>query len=334
MTLQRPMVDLSTRVGEVELVSPVMTASGTAGHGAELGAYVDLSTLGAVVVKSLAWFACKGNPAVRVYQTPSGMINSVGLQGDGIELWLKNEYRDLCMAKAKVVVSIWGRTVQDYGRAAELLAEVAADGALGSGGALGPGDSLGPIVAVEVYISCPNSEKGNQLFAHSAKDTREIMEVTSACGLPRWAKLSPNVGPELVRIADAAANGGASAVTLINTFFGLSIDPVTRRSRLGTATGEPGRSGGVSGPAIHPLAVRAVADVHAAIPELPIVAVGGVASVEDIVEFALVGASAIQVGTANFADPRICGRLTTNLHAWCAKQGISRFTDLVGEAIL
>ncbi len=311
------MADLSTTVGELQLRSPILTASGTAGHGAELAAYVDLSRLGAVVVKSLAWFACKGNPAVRVHQTPSGMINSVGLQGDGLEVWLQKEYHELRLARAKTVVSIWGRTVQDYGRAAEILADAPAD-----------------IVAVEVNISCPNSEKGNQLFAHSASDTRRILEVTQVCGRPRWAKLSPNVGPELVRIADAAAEGGANAVTLINTFFGLSIDPVTRKSRLGVATGEVGRAGGVSGPAIHPMAVRAVADVHAAIPELPIVAVGGVASVEDVVEFALVGASAVQVGTANFADPRICGRLTTNLHDWCAKQGNSNFSDLVGQAIL
>lgn len=309
------MADLATHVAGLNLKSPIMTAAGTAGHGAELSAYVDLSTLGAVVVKSVAVFACDGNPPVRVHQTPSGMINSVGLQGEGVAAWLKNDLPALQSTGAAVVASIWGRSIEDYEQAAQLLA-----------------DAPPEVVAVEVNISCPNTEKGNELFAHSPSVTKQVMAVTKACGRPRWAKLSPNIGPGLPAIAEAAAEGGASAVTLSNTYFGLSIDPVTRKPRLGAATGSPGRAGGVSGPAIHALAVKAVADVHQALPELAIVAVGGVSTVEDIVEFALVGASAIQVGTANFSDPGICGRLTTDLHAWCAKQGIEHFTDLVGQA--
>lgn len=311
------MVDLSTTVGDVQLGSPVLTAAGTAGHGAELSAYVDLSSLGAVVVKSLAHFACEGNPAVRVHQTPSGMINSVGLQGDGVEAWLAKELPELQRAGAKVVVSIWGRSVEDYAMAANLLA-----------------DAPPEVLAVEVNISCPNTEKGNELFAHSTSVTHEVIAATAGCNRPRWAKLSPNVGTGLADIAAAAAEGGASAVTLSNTYFGLSVDPITRQPRLGTADGHAGRAGGVSGPAIHALAVKAVADVHAALPELPIVAAGGVSTVEDIIEFALVGASAIQVGTANFSNPRICGRLTTDLHAWCAKQGVSEFSELIGQAKL
>jgi dihydroorotate dehydrogenase (NAD+) catalytic subunit len=288
-----------------------MTASGTAGHGAELAAYVDLASLGAVVVKSLAPFRWEGNPPLRVHATPAGMINSVGLQGPGIARWLTDELPALRQAGARVVASIWGRTVDHYREAAEMLADA------------GP-----EVVAVEVNISCPNTEAGNELFAHSTALTRQVVAATAACSRPRWAKLSPNVGPGLADIAAAAADGGAEAVTLVNTYFGLSVDPATGRPRLG------GVRGGVSGPAIRPLAVRAVADVHAAHPDLPIVGVGGIASVEDVVEYTMVGASAVQVGTASFADPRTCGRLVAGLARWCASQDTRRFVDLIGSADL
>lgn len=310
-------VDVSTRVGSVELASPIMTAAGTAGHGAELSAYFDLSDLGAVVVKSLAPYEWDGNPPVRVHQTPSGMINSVGLQGPGVERWLVDELPDLERVGATVVASIWGGTVEDYRRAAEMLADAPAS-----------------VVAVEVNISCPNTEHGNELFAHSTELTRDVIAATASCGRPRWAKLSPNVGPTLPNIAVAAHEAGAEAVTVSNTYFGLSIDPVTRRPRIGAGLDGrgPGRAGGVSGPAIHPLAVKAVADIHAACPTLPIVAAGGVGTVEDVIEFALVGASAVQVGTATFNDPGTCGRLTTDLPRWCAKHRVRRFSELVGAA--
>lgn len=307
----RSAVDLTTKVGSIELPSPIMTASGTAGHGAELGAYVDLTALGALVVKSLAPFPWDGNPAPRVHATTAGMINSVGLQGPGLERWLADELPELRSAGARVVVSIWGRTVDHYRRAAELLAGV------------GP-----EVIAVEVNISCPNTEAGNELFAHSVELTAEVIAATEVCGRPRWAKLSPNVGPGLVDIASAAAQAGADAVTLVNTYFGLSVDPVTGIPRLG------GTRGGVSGPAIKPLAIRAVADVHAALPDLPIIGVGGIATADDVVEYARVGASAVQVGTATLADPRTCDRVGTDLGRWCANQGIDRFVDLVGTARL
>jgi dihydroorotate dehydrogenase subfamily 1 len=213
--------------------------------------------------------------------------------------------------------SIWGRSTDDYRRAAEMLA-----------------DAPQSVVAVEVNISCPNTEHGNELFAHSCPLTTEVIEATAACDRPRWAKLSPNVGPTLVDIADAAQQAGAEAVTVANTYFGLAIDPVTRRPRIGAGLDGrgPGRAGGVSGRAIHPLAVKAVADVRAAHPELPIVAAGGAATVEDVVEFALVGASAVQIGTATFDDPRTCGRLTTDLPRWCARHRVRRFADLIGAA--
>lgn len=304
-------VDVRTTVASVPLRSPILTAAGTAGHGAELEAFGPLSELGAVVVKSLAPYPWEGNAAIRVHQTPSGMINSVGLQGPGIESWLRDELPELDAVGATVVASIWGRSVDDYRRAAEMLA-----------------DAPPCVVAVEVNISCPNTEAGNELFAHSTAMTHDVLAATDACRRPRWAKLSPNVGSGLADIASAAADAGAEAVTLVNTYFGLSVDPVTRRPRLGNG------GGGVSGPAIHPLAVRAVADVHARLPELAIVAAGGVAGIEDVIEFALVGASAVQVGTATFADPRTCHRLTTELVAWCARQGIGSFAEIVGAAEL
>lgn len=302
-------VDLSTTVGSVQLRAPILTAAGTAGHGAELAAYFDLSTVGGIVVKSLAIFACDGNPAVRVHQTVGGMINSVGLQGTGVTRWMEEELPALLASDATIIASIWGRTLDDYRQAADVLAGAPSQ-----------------VVAVEVNISCPNTEKGNELFAHSAQTTEAVLAVTAGCGRPRWAKLSPNVGPGLPTIANAAIQGGAEAVTLVNTYFGLAIDPISRRPRLG------GGAGGVSGPAIHPLAVRAVHDVHRAYPDIPIVAAGGVATVEDVVEFALVGASAVEVGTATLADPATVHRLTAELGPWCANQGLTRFADLVGKA--
>lgn len=311
-----PSRDLSTRIGALTLPSPILTASGTAGHGAELSAFFDLSILGAVVVKSLASFAWGGNPAVRVHQTPSGMINSVGLQGPGIRAWIENELPALEALGARVVASIWGRTIGEYAEAAELLAPCSAN-----------------VVAVEVNISCPNTEAGNELFAHNAATTRSVLEATAGAGRPRWAKLSPNVGTGLPAIAEAAREGGADAVTVANTWFGLSIDPATRRARLGSLTGV-GSGGGVSGPAIRPLAVRAVHTVHTAHPDLAIIGAGGVTSADDVVEFLLAGASAVQIGTATFADPRACARVTTDLVAWCAKQGVTRIADLIGGALL
>ncbi len=301
------MVDLSTAVGSVELPNPVMTAAGTAGHGAELGSYVELRRLGAVVVKSLAHFDWLGNTPRRVHQTPSGMINSVGLQGPGLATWIAEDLPALERLGARVVVSIWGRTVDDYRLAADILAPVA--------------DRL---LAMEVNISCPNTESGNDLFAHSPEMTTEVLRATAGCEAPRWAKLSPNVGFRLPEIAAAAAEAGAEAVTLVNTYLGLVLDPVTGQAVLG------GGGGGVSGPAIRPLAVRAVADVRAACPRLPIIGVGGIRTATDIVQFARAGADAVQVGTATLADPTSVGRLVTSLATWCDQHGIAGYRDLVG----
>jgi dihydroorotate dehydrogenase (NAD+) catalytic subunit len=301
---------LATTVGSVTLPAPVMTASGTAGHGAELAPYLDLASLGAVVVKSLHAEPWAGNPPLRVHETAAGMINSVGLQGPGVAAWLRDDLPPLVATGARVVASIWGRTVDEYGRAAALLAGAPA-----------------AVVAVEVNLSCPNTEGGRDLFAHDAAATRAAVEAAGAAGRPLWAKLSPNTH-ELAAVAAAAHEGGAEAVTLVNTVMAMAIDPETRRFRLGAGP----RGGGLSGPAIHPVAVRAVFDVAAALPGLPIVGVGGVASGADAAELILAGASAVQVGTATFADPRAPARVLAELAAWAARQGVSRLDELVGAA--
>ncbi len=299
-------VDLRTRVGTVELASPVLTAAGTAGYGAELGAFFDLAQLGAVVVKSLAAGPWAGNPAPRVTGVAAGMLNSVGLQGPGVASWLEHELPALEAAGATVVASIWGRTVEEYAAAAELMA------------AAGPA-----VVAVEVNVSCPNTEARGQLFAHSPVATAEVVGATAACGRPRWAKLSPNTD-RLVEVALAARDAGAEAVTLVNTLLGLAIDVEDRRPVLGAG------GGGLSGPALHPVAVRAVHDVHAAVGDLPIVGVGGVCDAVTAVELLLAGASAVQVGTATFADPRAPARVARDLRRWCRRHGVDRVTDLIG----
>jgi dihydroorotate dehydrogenase (NAD+) catalytic subunit len=207
---------------------------------------------------------------------------------------------------ATVVASIWGRSIDDYRRAADLLAAAPAR-----------------VVAVEVNLSCPNVEDRSGMFAHSPEATRAAMEVTAGCGRPRWAKLSPNAG-DLVPIVDAAIAGGAEAVTLVNTVMGMAIDPATRTYRLGNG------GGGLSGPAIHPVAVRAIHDVAAARPDVPIVGAGGVVDGETAAELLVAGAAAVQVGTATFADPRAPGQVAVGLVDWCRRHGVRDVGELIG----
>jgi len=301
-------VDLSTSIGSVRLANPVMTASGTAGHGAELARYLDLRSLGAVVVKSLSAEAWAGNPPPRVTEVDAGMLNSVGLQNPGVETWLADELPALLATGARVVASIWGFTVEAYEKAATALA-----------------DAPPEVVAVEVNLSCPNVESRRAMFAHSADLTAEAVEATAGCGRPRWAKLSPNV-TDLTEIAAAALAAGAEALTLVNTVMGMAIDIERRRPRLGAG------GGGLSGPAIRPVAVRAVHDVCSAFPGAAVIGVGGVATGAHAVELLLAGASAVQVGTATFADPRAPGRIQAELERWCRRHGVVRVADLVGRA--
>jgi dihydroorotate dehydrogenase (NAD+) catalytic subunit len=236
------------------------------------------------------------------------MLNSVGLQGPGVAQWLADDVPELVAAGATVVASVWGRTIEDYAEAAEALAGAPPE-----------------VVAVEVNVSCPNHHARHEMFAHDPEATFAALAATAVVGRPRWAKLSPNV-THLSDIAAAAVDAGADAVTLINTLMGMSIDTETAQVRLG------GRGGGLSGPAIHPVAVRAVYDVRAALPDVPIVAAGGVASGVDAVEFLMAGACAVQVGTATFAEPGAVLRVLDELESWCARRGVAHVSDLVGLA--
>lgn len=302
-------MDLTTTVGSVPLPNPIMPASGTAGYGTELGAYVDLAGLGAFVTKSLAHFAWDGNPPLRTHATPGGMINSVGLQGPGIEAWKQHQLPRLVDTGARIVVSIWGRSVDDYSRAADLVA-----------------DCPSAVAAVEVNLSCPNTEAGGSLIAHDADMSAAVIAATEGCARPRWAKLSPNTD-RVIEIAGAVHDAGAEAVTLANTLLGMAIDPVTGAYRIGSRA----RGGGLSGPAVHPVAVRIVHDVHDARPELPIVGVGGVTSGADALELIRAGATAVQVGTANFDDPRATARVLAELREMAPRTGVERLHDLIGR---
>ena len=304
---------IGAQVGSLQLRNPVMTASGTVGHSTELSRYVDLSKLGAVVVKSIASFAWEGNPPPRLAPTMGGMLNSVGLQGMGAEAWVRDEFPKLQRKNVTTVASIWGFGVRDYVDAARMVAAA-------------------PIAAIEINLSCPNVSghppaggSTHQIFAHDENLVREIVRGVAEVGVPIWAKLSPNTD-RLVTMASAAAEEGASAVTLINTALGMAINPETGKPRLGNG------GGGLSGPAIHPLAVRAVYEVHRSLPELPIVGVGGVVGAEDALELMMAGASAVQVGTAHFAQPRTSVRLVDALEQWANRNGVRTWSEIVGVA--
>jgi dihydroorotate dehydrogenase (NAD+) catalytic subunit len=225
------------------------------------------------------------------------MLNSVGLQGPGLAAWSNDALPSLHASGAAVVVSIWGQTVSDFARAAEMAAR-AASSEQGSG-----------IVSLEVNVSCPNLEDGSRMFARSAETTSRVMAAT-ACGLPRWAKLSPNV-PDVTEIAAGALDGGADGLTLVNTLLGLALDTESGRPVLGAG------GGGLSGAPVHPVAVRAVWECRAVFPDVPIVGVGGVATGRDAVELLVAGADAVQVGTATFRDPRAPWKVLRQLGRWC-----------------
>jgi dihydroorotate dehydrogenase (NAD+) catalytic subunit len=305
-------IDLRASVGSVVLPNPVMTAAGTGGHGAELAAFFDLSSLGAVVVKSLSAAPWPGNPPPRVCPVPGGMLNGVGLQGPGIEAWAAEDLPALASSRARVVVSIWGRRIEEYAAAAELLAAVLERA---------PGD----IVACEVNVSCPNLEDRSRMFAHSAEATAAAVAACAPCRLPLWAKLSPNTS-DLLEIAGAALEGGAEALTLVNTLLGLAIDESTGRVVLGAG------GGGLSGPALHSVALRAVFDCTSAYPEAAVVGVGGISDGAGALRMLAAGASAVQVGTATLADPRAPQRVLSELSQLLESIGAASLADVIGAA--
>ncbi len=308
-------VDLTAQVGSVVLKNPILTASGTAGHGTEMEGYLDYSALGGFVTKSLSAMPWEGNPAPRLRETPSGLLNSVGLQGPGVEYWRKKELPKLRDSGATVVASIWGNTVEQFERAAQMIA-----------GAEG-------VVAVEVNVSCPNLEDRNKVFAHSRSATAEAVHASSAAELPLWVKLSPNTA-DLVEIAAAGLAAGAEALVLINTVLGMAIDAEHWTYRLGSGPS----GGGLSGPAIRPVALRAVHDCRQAFPRgvpgpagppVSIVGVGGVSRGLDAVELMMAGADAVEVGTASLRDPRSAVKIISELARWCRRHHVSHARELV-----
>ena len=303
--MSRRLPSTAVRVGAVELGGCVMTAAGTAGHGDELGAYGDLAALGAVVVKSLSPDPWPGNPAPRLRPLSVGMINSVGLQGPGLARWIAEDLPPLAASGAKVVVSVWGRSIEDFARAGELLADVVVD-------------------AVEVNVSCPNLEDRSRMFAHSSEATAAAVAAVGSVH-PRWVKLSPNTS-DLTEIAGAALSAGADALVLTNTVLGMVIDTETRRPALGNG------GGGVSGPAIHAVSVRAVYECAAAQPGAPIIGVGGISTGTDAVEMVMAGASAVQVGTAALAEPRAPWRIQREVARWMADHEVADLEAVRGAA--
>ena len=295
------------RIGAVTLAQPVMTASGTAGHAAELAPYMDLSAIGAVVVKSLYHSPWPGNPAPRVHPLPAGMINAVGLQGPGVEQWISHDLPALEAAGATVVASIWGRSVDDYARAAEMLIPVASR-----------------IAALEVNLSCPNLEGRGGIIAHDVEVSSAVIAACRVAGLPMWAKLSPNTD-RIVDVASAVVAAGADALTLINTVVGMAIDVETARPVLGNG------GGGVSGRAIHAVALRTVHDVRKELRDVPIVGVGGISTGVEAIAMMQAGANAVQVGTASFLRPDASLRVLNDMHHWMSRHGESSWSSVTSR---
>ena len=303
------MADLATKLGPVELHNPVLVASGTFGAGREASAFLDVSKLGGIIVKSMTVSPWKGKPTPRMCETPSGMLNAIGIQNKGVDHFLAEDLPWLVKKKATVFASIAGNTVEEFVRVADKLR---------TGGR--------GIAAVEINISCPNLEDRNNMFSHSTKATAAVVgEVKAALKrVPVFPKLSPNV-TSLSEIAEAAIDAGADGLSLINTVFGMSIDVETRRPKLA------GVVGGLSGPAIHPIAVRAVHEIHQNFPHVPIIGQGGVASATDALQLMLAGASAVAVGTMNFVNPRAAIDVAAGISSYMDRHGISGVTELVGS---
>ena len=302
--------DLRVRLGNTELPNPIMTASGCASSGRELAQFIDVSKVGAIVTKSVMLAPRAGRPTPRMAETSSGMLNSIGLQGPGIDAFLQRDLPWLLSRGARAVVSIAGSTVDEY---AELAARLS--------------DAAG-VTALEVNISCPNVEHRGQVFACDPVDAAAVIEAVRARtrhDLPVFAKLSPDV-TDIVAIARACVSAGADGLSMINTLLGMVIDTDTMRPVLA------GLTGGLSGPAIRPVAVRCVYQVRAALPDVPIIGMGGVLTGRDALELMLAGASMVAVGTAIFHDPSACARILRELDDELLKHGIRRVTEVIGAA--
>jgi dihydroorotate dehydrogenase (NAD+) catalytic subunit len=303
-------VDISTNLAGVALPSPLLTASGCAAAGKELDAFMDITRIGAVVTKSIMLKPRSGRATPRMSETPSGMLNSIGLQGPGIESFIESDLAWLAERGARTIVSIAGESVDEYSRLASKLRNV------------------GGFEAIEVNISCPNVADRGQVFACRSESAAQVIQAVrrnSDSRTPIFAKLSPDV-TDIVEIADSVIRAGATGVSLINTLLGMVINTRTMRPALAGVTG------GLSGPAVRPVAVRCVWQVRQAFPEVPIIGMGGIRSGQDALEFLLAGANAVSVGTAVFNDPSAPLRIHQELAELLAKRGFARVSDVIGYA--
>ena len=298
------MKQMSVKIAGVELKNPVMTASGTFGSGIEYSEFIDLSRLGAVVTKGVAIVPWPGNPTPRVAETASGMLNAIGLQNPGVETFCSRDLPFLRQYDTKIIVNVCGRTTEDYCQVVERL-------------------SGEPVDLLEINISCPNVKSGGIAFGQDPRAVEAITkEIKKIAKQPVIMKLSPNV-TDITEIARAAEAGGADALSMINTLTGMKIDIHRRTFALANKTG------GLSGPAIKPVAVRMVYQTAQAV-NIPIIGMGGIVSGEDAVEFLLAGASAVSVGTANFTNPRAAMEILQGIEDYMVRYGIEKVTDLIG----
>jgi dihydroorotate dehydrogenase (NAD+) catalytic subunit len=300
------MADLSVRIGTLELRNPFIAASGCFGYGLEYADSIDLASLGGVAVKGLFLTERQGHVPPRIVETPGGMLNAIGLQGIGVHRFVAEKLPELRRLGATVVVNVCGSTLDEYCEVSRILSD--AEG----------------VAALELNISCPNIKEGGIQFGCSLTGTYEVVSaVRKVTTLPLIPKLTPNV-TDVASFARASAEAGADAISLVNTFLAMAIDVETRRPKLSNVMG------GLSGPAIRPMAVRMVWECHQAV-KLPIIGMGGIATLSDALEFIIAGASAVQVGTANFVNPFVWKDLIGGLEAYLDRHGIARVGDLVGQ---
>lgn len=299
------MVQLNTKIGSLELKNPVMTASGTFGYGTEYADFMDISRLGAIIVKGTTLNPRQGNPYPRMAETPSGMLNAVGLQNKGVDYFVDHIYPEVRKIQTNIIVNVSGSCIDDYVQTAGII------------------NTLDDIPAIELNISCPNVKQGGMAFGVNPDSAAQVVAaVRKAYDKTLIVKLSPNV-TDITAIARAVEGAGADSVSLINTMLGMAIDAEKRKPILSTVTG------GMSGPAVKPVALRMVWQTAKAV-KIPVIGLGGICSATDAVEFLLAGASAVQIGTANFIDPSISDKVIDGIEDYLNRHGFTSVQEIIG----
>ncbi len=299
------MVQLNTKIGSLELKNPVMTASGTFGYGTEYADFMDINRLGAIIVKGTTLNPRQGNPYPRMAETPAGMLNAVGLQNKGVDYFVDHIYPEVRKFQTNVIVNVSGSSIEDYVQCASII------------------NTLDDIPAIELNISCPNVKQGGMAFGVKPESAAQVVSaVRKAYDKTLIVKLSPNV-TDITEIARAVEGAGADSVSLINTMLGMAIDAEKRKPILSTVTG------GMSGPAVKPVALRMVWQTAKAV-KIPVIGLGGICSATDAIEFLLAGASAIQIGTANFIDPSISEKVVDGIEDYLSRHGFASVQDIIG----